>query len=148
MTESGCLQMFLSSIPLSAHDLSFHGKSFQQIPQVACPALQLLISAHLNKLWSAALNLFLGQCCHRMPTVQKRGSTLSIMRRKDPLLYLQRRMGVWIEFGYKVQNCIYNETKKPKSSIPWTPSTNTSPSLFSVTGMEPPCLDVLNFQAV
>lgn len=38
--------------------------------------------------------------------------------------------------------------KETKRSVSWTLSTNTSPSLFSVTGMEPPSLGALNSQAV
>lgn len=43
--QSGCLQLSLSSTPLFAQDLSFLGKSSQQVPQVACSVLGLLISA-------------------------------------------------------------------------------------------------------
>ena len=91
------------------------------------PALSLNCSSHPGptEMWSAALNLFLGECCHHMPIMQKRGSALSMVqfteyyeKKRSRINYSSSRGGDRsldiIQTGSRVQNCVYNVTKRNK----------------------------------
>ena len=71
------------------------------------PALSFSCSSHPGPAepWSAALNLFLSKCCHHVPIMQKRGSTLSMVQFAEYYAKKISRMNYSIssggqEFGY------------------------------------------------
>jgi len=95
------------------------------------PALSLSCSSRPGPVesQSAAFNLFLSKCCHHVPVMQKRGSTLSLVLSAE--YYAKKRYRIIILFpergrsldtvqtGPRVQNCTYNDTKRNKKACLW-----------------------------
>lgn len=118
-----------------------------------CPVLELLVSQALPscglQIWtfSWVSAVIMGQLCER-------GSTLSMVQfaehyekersRKNYSFHMATRAWTQPKLDPEGRTIYIMRQKQTKKMVSWTISTNTKPSLFNITRMEPPCIDALN----